>query len=80
MAIPVLGLRGQGSPGMRILQLGYLPFRYTITPPIPSATMTNANVSVLTSMVAPYLVCYEHALCGFSISIVHIQIDGVLLP
>ncbi len=47
-----------GPPRARTVQLGYLPFRYTITPPIPSATMTNAKVSVLTSMVAPYLVCY----------------------
>ena len=50
-------------------KLGYLPFRYTITPPIPSATMTNANVRVLTSIVAPFLCSSELVLCGLLRSI-----------
>jgi hypothetical protein len=43
----------------------YLPFRYTITPPIPRAIITAKNVMVLTSMISPYdlvgLLSHHHA-------------------
>ncbi len=56
MSVPNLPVRSN-PPSMRIVLLGYLPLRYTITAPIPSATMTNAKVSVLTSMGTPFVVC-----------------------
>lgn len=56
MSVPNLPARSN-PPSMRTVLLGYLPLRYTITAPIPSATMTNAKVSVLTSMGIPFVVC-----------------------
>jgi hypothetical protein len=59
----VAGGQGQGPPDEEKAQVDYLPLRYTITAPIPSATMTTANVIVLTSMGTPFLCVVELVRC-----------------